>query len=402
MAGGRFGIGTVGPKLRKHPGVVAAGHDLGFVGLAGGGVHVPPLAGVAAFVPVVELVVFLVFKVKQRGIHVAHRGGADVEHDAVRGVEVLRPTQYHAVAPRVGVVDALGVVQVHEGRRALVDPHGIRPPVVGEVQCHGAVGQPKRRHVPPLRAQERWRLRFWDATLSHKSAQADALPAVGLHKPGVACHRLDEQLWVGRRVVLVGMAVGFVAAVRGAVSHHLLRDEVAEGRGAIVEVVDALEAVDASRHRKLLVERHQRGGAPRGIQKAVPKQSIRRVVDGRLLGPSAGRVVFDVGKLHVHQEWRGHRVVRRPGIVAGHGPVVQVPGVNGGAGEVVADGVEQGLVPLAHHRRFVGSLTPNRRHKTSPAGREHRDHPRRPQQGVVGQVEHVRCQFPRMQEYKFT
>ena len=135
----RLRIGAVGPKLRQHPRVIATGHHLRLIGLAGGGVDVPTLAGVAAFVPIVELVVFVVVEVEEGLVHVPHRGRADVHRHPVGGVEVLRPAEHHAVPPCVGIVDALGVVEVHQGRCTLVDPHGVRPAVRREVQGLGAV-----------------------------------------------------------------------------------------------------------------------------------------------------------------------------------------------------------------------------------------------------------------------
>ena len=154
MARRGLGIGSVCPKLCQHPCVVPAGHDLRRIRLARGGIDVPPLAGVAPFFPVVELVVLRVFEVKQVRVHIAHRSWADVDHYAVGGVEVLGPSKHHAVTPSVGVGNALRVVQIDQRRCALVHPHRIRPAVACKVQGARTVRKPKRRDVAPFRTQE--------------------------------------------------------------------------------------------------------------------------------------------------------------------------------------------------------------------------------------------------------
>ena len=360
-------IGAVCPKLSEHACVVAAGDDLGFIGLSRGGIHVPTLAGVAPFVPVVKLVVVGVFQIEQRRIHIAHRRRTDVEHHAVTRVEVFRPAQHHAVAPGVRVLNAFGVVQVHHRWRALIAPHGVRPSVGREMHRTGAVWQSKRRHIPPFWAQKRRRLVFRHPALANEGAQVDALPAVGLHKRRVARHRFNEQIWIRRRVVLVGVVVGLVAAVTGPVSDDLLRDEVAQRRWTVLQV-GALEAVDAAGFGERLVERHQRARSARRVQETVPEQAVRGVVHGRLLRLPTRDGIRNGFHVHVNQKRRGHTVVSGPSVVACDGPMVKVSRVHGGSGEVVSDGVEEGFVPNARSAGFSLGLDLQR----SPRHAQHR------------------------------
>ena len=229
--------------------------------------------------------------------------------------------------------------------------------------------------------------------MADKRTEADALPVVGLHEPWVAGNRLDEQVGVERLVMLVGVVVGFVAPVVGAVRHDLLGDEVAEGCWAIVHVVGALKAVHATGQGELLVQRHQRGGSARRIQKAVPQEPVRRVIDRGFLGPTPIVLVLDGRHIHLHQVRSCDGVVRRPSVVTGQGPVVEVSGVDGGAGEVVADGVKEGFVPLPGHAGFTVGLAPCNRHAGAPKERGGHTHRERAQGRCGGQVVHRCCQL---------
>ena len=253
----RFGVGAIRPEFRQHTGVVPARHQLFLIGRSCGRVEGMALAGVSPMLPVVKLVVLRVTEVQKRGVDIAHRRRADVQHDAVGGVQMFRPAQHHGMSPCVGILDALGIVQGQERWFTLVQPNRVGMAVVAHVHRAHTVRQPKRRHLSPFGAEERRGFRFWNPTLANECAEVDALPAVGLGQEGIAWHGLDEHVRVGGRVVLVGVTVDLVAPVGVTIGQDLLRDVVAKGCRSIHEVVGALHAVDASLQRELLEDGHQ-------------------------------------------------------------------------------------------------------------------------------------------------
>ena len=336
MSGRRFAVGAVSPKLCQHPAVVATRHDLRLVGQARLGVQRVPLAGVAAVVPIVELVVVIEAQIEQIRVHVADARRADVHHHAIGRVEVFRPPQHHGEAPCVRVVDAVGVGEGHQGWRSLIEPNGVRP-VVPDVHGHHAVRQPKWRHQAPFRAQEWRRLLLGHATLSNERAQVDALPPVGLRQEGVAWHRFDEHVGIDGLVVLVLEPVHFVAAVLGTVGQHLLSDVVPERPGAVVHVVGALEGVLASLVKEPLVDVHQGRRPARRVGKPAPQDAVRRIIDRLFLRFTSQRRVFNHGHVDLNQVRLGDGVVRRPSVIHRHRPMVQVPGMHRWTSQVVSN-----------------------------------------------------------------
>ena len=97
VARGRFRVGTIGPELGQHPGVVAPRNHLRGVGEARAGVDGmsrPPVAAVLEIVERLEVI-----DGRERGV--PDGAGRDIDGHSVGGVQVTRPGGNQLEAPFV-------------------------------------------------------------------------------------------------------------------------------------------------------------------------------------------------------------------------------------------------------------------------------------------------------------
>ena len=367
VAWGRLRIRTVRPKFRNHPGVVAAGHDVGLVRLARERVELVSLASEvavlvvprhqAAFFPRVELVEVCV---GGQAAVVLQARGADVPHHAVVGAQVLAPAHDHAVVPLPQVLKPTGHSRVDVHRRAWVVPNIVLASIILQHR-QVAVAEGKTWHLAPLWPEERRGLGQEFSALVDRKTQLDRLPSVGVLK-AVGPWNLRQDVGLALHVAGRGVVVRFVGAVGEAVGDELLCDVVAQRRRAMGGVIGAGEA------RIELLDDHLdqdvvHGGLRLGtVRIPVAQQPEHRVADGHLLGLlNAFRRARNLQRLGVKRArvaveglaeehvLRGGRIVRRPAVVHQDARVVQVPRVHRGPRKVVADGFEVLLVPLVRH-----------------------------------------------------
>ena len=381
----RLRVRTIGPKFGDDAAVVAAWHHVGCVGLAGEWVHLvalPPEVSVLV-VPIDQTAVFPCIEVRQvvvrrNGPVVPERSRTDVPHHPVVGVQVLAPAQHHPKVPLPGILKphVLRGVQVH-GWSWVV------PNLVGATVAfqHGQVGVSKRKpsHVAPLGPQERRGFRQELPALIDREAQLHGLPEVGVLLPARARH-FRQDVGLGLLVAQVGVVVRFVGAIRHAVRNQLLGEVVAQGRGAVGGVVGGVERRVKFLEHHLRVDVVHRGLCLGAVHVAVANQPVGGVGHGHFLGLLAilqiawhlQRVLLEGAQESIVRLAQKHRlglggIVSRPAVVHQDAGVVEVPGMHGRAGEIVANRFKQLFVPLVRHRGL--------------GRRRHRHHHRQSQKG---------------------
>ena len=347
-----FRVGTVRPKLRQHPCVVATRHHVGRVGGSRRRVHAVTRAWRTAVGRVVQRSVGLEGGGVVRAV--ADRGGADVPHDAVGGVEHARPKRHHAVTIHVNVRCSRAVGRVKR-RLSRVVVHFVFKPVarvgreVGICEC-------PRRHLSPLRRQEgRGFSRDGVATLVDEQVERQRLPAVHVHHRLVA-GQVDDEGRIDRSVGGVGVAVLFVRSVLKPKYDRLLRQVVAQGTAISSAVVGAGEGdvVPECGHVHVVPRAEVRG--LRGVREAMLQKAVHPVGDGfvaRRRDVRGGSEPVKPGhksRVVLAQEGgAGGRLHHGPRVPHQHGAVPEVAGVNRGTCEVSADALEEHFVPLARH-----------------------------------------------------
>ena len=355
VAGRRFGIRAVGPEFGQYPGEVAAQDRLRLVWHARRGVEGMAGADVAAL----DLVVEVVGKIGI-GVEVADAARADVDRDAVFDVELGLPAgdEGKTVLPVVQTLVRL----TQQRRRAGVEVHGVGAPVSLEV-IRIARLEGKRGDVAPVGPAERHNvLEGLVAGLVHEAAtEGEGLPAVGIFKRETAQALFrDVERIVDRFVTGVGVVALLVGAVREVSSIDGLRHAVPVGRSfrGVEQIVG-----DGAGGGDECIDQQPKGFAPvrrSGIPQGNESEGVgghHVPVSGRARQPGAN----PVGCIRPSDRGIDGRAVQAFGqqlqcVLAG-AEVVQVAGVDVGAGEVVADGLEQDFVP-----RLDGGfirLTPN-------------------------------------------
>ena len=382
----RLRIRTVRPKFRNHSGIIAAGHDVGLVGLACERIELMTLASEVAVLvvprhqatlfPLVELVEV---RVGGQAAVVLQARGADVPHHAVVGTQVLAPAHDHAVVPLPEVLEPTGHSRVDVHRWAWVVPHLV---LAAAVFQHREVAVAKRKpgHLAPLRPEERRGLGQEFSALVDRKTQLDRLPGVGVLK-AVGPWNFGQDVGLALHVAGRGVVVRFVGAVGESIGDELLRDVVAQGRGAMGGVIGAGEARIELLNDHLDEDVVQGGLRLRTFRIPVGQQPEHRVADGDLLGllnpfrrvrnlqrlgvKGAGVAVEGLAEEHVLS---GGRIVRRPAVVHQDARVVQVPCVHRRPRKVVPDGFEVLLVPLVCHRVLLrqGACAPHHHESHRP------------------------------------
>ena len=232
----------------------------------------------------------------------------------------------------------------------------------------------------------------------HETIDGERLPAVGVGDGGVA-RIVYDQLVVEGLVVEVDIVEGLIGPVLHAEGDDLLSDVVAQCGGGTEGVVRGGQGRIVAQCREQRVKAGLGWNDARGILIPVRQYAVGGIGDGLL----AGRGNVDEGKDVLRNAVEIRRVstqgmaqqqglcglvVHGPGVVHGHGDVVEVPGVNGGTGEVIPDPHQLGLDPFVGHVVLVLL-----RCDCAPRNERHRQQ-QRECDGVETSVEscvHARC-----------
>ena len=302
VAGRRLRVGAVGPELGDDPRPIAALDDVGCVRIAGDRIQrvATAVVGSQAVVP----------ECARRDVR---------QHAVVRGE---RGTVVHYLSERHLVLAAAVASQV--GWRARVE--------VDAVVDHAIRRQRERGDRAPVGADEAlhaaWLLA---AGLIHEQAQGQRLPAVGVVHGARSGVRYHHRPVGGTVLPLERVGAQLVGAVVVAQVDDPVADAVAERRRARSFTFGVVGVVAELRHQ--VVEAGQRLVRAGGVAVPVVQHAVGGIAD-RLVacrGDVAG------GGALVGQDRPRGVVVGSPGVPHGDRDVVEVAGVNGRAGEVVAD-----------------------------------------------------------------
>ncbi len=199
-------------------------------------------------------------------------------------------------------------------------------------------------HLTPLRTQKRRdALGKRIAALIDEKIERQRLPAVGVREQGVGREGW-KQRWVDGLVEAVRIVVFLIRAVTGSESKYGSGDTVTQCRRRITRRVCKADVIAKLGH--LCIKRGQRLRRTGRVHKTGLEDAIGGVADGLVPG---GDDVLSAGLL-LMEIVAGHRIVGCPGIPHGDRGVEEIARVHGGTGIVVADGLQQLLVPVSRGR----------------------------------------------------
>ena len=312
-------------------------------------------------------------------------------------MKVPAPQGDESKPPGIGIRNLPDSVRVLVQRgRPTIEVH--RPihvvPVEGLFQ---RVIQGKGRNPPPLSSLELRSLTEHIAGLVDEHRNRERLVGIGVHDSVVSRTGQFEGR-VDCLIDLVGIVSRLVGPVLQPEGNELGRDVVAQFRGA-ERIIGAGVGRIATQVKHGRLEQGERRSGPRAVHESVVEQAEGSMADGGFLGQlpldligrdrqqrriKRSRIPLKI----LSEEKEGVEVViRREGIVTGHGKVEQVPSVHGRTGEVPPDGLEQILIPLTRYgrldrhgpsrlRRTIGRrarLRPPRNRGNQQTGEGHKD-----------------------------
>ena len=291
---------------------------------------------------------------------VLEAGWTDVPHHAIVWAEVFAPAEDHPVVPLPWVVKPTEHIGVQVHWRAWVVPNLVRAAVTFQNRQIG-VAKCKPCHLSPLRSQEWWGLCEKFTTLVDGKAQLHGLPKVGVLQTTGAWD-LGQNVGLPWRVARRSKIILLIRPVAHAVFDQLGSQVIAQGRCPSIGVVHGhVVGVELEEDHQGKDVRHGRL-CLRTLRIAVLDQAVHRVAQGHLLGfLTQGQIRRHIQRRFIErtekpvvvlpkEHRRGLRgVVGGPAVVHQDAAVVEIPCMDGGTGEIIADGFEHLLAPLMRH-----------------------------------------------------
>ena len=251
-----------------------------------------------------------------------------------------------------------GLVASGVDRRTGIEPS--RPHLsISLVHDHLVAFQGKRLDPSPLWALEGRSAFKHLPGLVHETVDGQGLPAVGINHGRVA--RIGHhELIVEGLVVDVGVVEGLIGSVLQSKRDDLLGDVVAQSSRRAKGVVGGRQGRVITQSREKGVEPRLGGNDPRGVRIAVAQHPVGGIGSRFLAcrgdveeGEDVLGNAIEFSRIATHgvteKHGLGGLVVGRPRIVHGQGNMVQVPGVDGGTGEIVSDAHQLRLNPFERH-----------------------------------------------------